>query len=122
MEFHWGGYGKGEHDDARACVKRALRREELKYEGGAILLNTETIVEWCNSTMGLGNTSKSMISRYFWLICEPNIENFQDCWTLIGSSEMHSFQSSNAMSLAIHNRKLACFFSSYMQLYAMDVN
>ena len=64
--------------------------------------------------MGLGNIGKSMVSRYFWLIHEPNIENFQDYYALTGSSEMHSFWSSNAMSLAIHTRKLACFFSSCM--------
>lgn len=69
------GHGKGEHDGARACVKRDLIREELKYKGGTILENVETIVQWCNSMMGLGNTGKSMVSTYFYLICEPNIEN-----------------------------------------------
>lgn len=29
--------------------------------------------------MGPGNTDKSMVSRYFWLIHEPNIENLRDC-------------------------------------------
>ena len=37
-------HGKGEHDGVGACVKRALNREELKYKGGAILENVETIV------------------------------------------------------------------------------
>ena len=64
--------------------------------------------------MELGNTSKSMVIRYFWLIHEPDIENLQDCCTLTGSSKMHSFQNSNATSLAIHTRKLACFFSLCM--------
>ena len=72
-------------------MKRALSREELKYEGGAILENDETIGQWCNSTMALGSTNKSMVSRYFWLIREPNIEKLQDCCTLIESREMHSF-------------------------------
>lgn len=107
-------HGKWEHDGAGEYVKRALSREELKYKGGAILENVETIVQWCNSIMGPGNTCKSMVSRYFWLICEPNIENLQDCCTLTWSSEMHSFWSSNVVSLVIHTRKLACFFSSCM--------
>ena len=72
------------------CEKR-LNIEELKYEGGTILQSAETIVQWCNYMMGQGNTSKSMVSRYFWLIHEPNIKNLQDFCTLIGSSEMHSF-------------------------------
>ena len=64
--------------------------------------------------MGPGNTGKSMVSRYFWLIHEPNIETLQDFCTLTRSSEMHLFQSSNVVSLAIHTRKLAYFFSSCM--------
>ena len=59
------GNGKGENDGVGECVKRALSREELKYEGGAILKNVEMIVQWCNSMIGPGTTSKSMVSRYF---------------------------------------------------------
>ena len=61
-------------DGARACVKRALSREELKYKGGTILENVETIVQWCNSTVGPGNKSNSMVYRYFWFIHEPNLK------------------------------------------------
>ena len=81
-------HGKEENDGVGACVKRALSREELKYKGDTILENVETIVQWCNSMMGPGNIGKSMVSRYFWLIHEPNIENLQDCCKLTGSSEM----------------------------------
>ena len=79
-----------------------------------MLENAKIIFQWCNSMMGPSNTGKSMVSRYIFLIHEPKIENFKDYCTLIGSSEMHSFKSSNAASLAIHTRKLACFFSLYM--------
>ena len=84
-------HGKREHDGVGACVKRALSREELKYESGAILQNAENFVQWCNSTMGPSNTCKSMVSKYFWLICQPNIKNLQECCTLVESNEMHSF-------------------------------
>lgn len=80
--FNEAGHGKGEHDGVGVCVKRDLSREELKYEGGAILKNNETIVQWWNSMMRLGNIGKSMVYIYFWLIHEPNIENLQDCCTL----------------------------------------
>ncbi|KAH9325124.1 hypothetical protein KI387_005302, partial [Taxus chinensis] len=50
--FTEAGHGKGEHDGAGACVKRALTREELKYKDGAKLIDVKSIVEWCNSTMG----------------------------------------------------------------------
>lgn len=62
------GHGKGEHNGASACVKRVLAREELKYEGGAKLIDETTIVQWCNSTMRPGNQGNSTISRYFWLM------------------------------------------------------
>lgn len=58
-------HGKGEHDGAKACVKRALAREELKYEGGVELIDAETIMRWCKSTMGLGNPGMCMVHRYF---------------------------------------------------------
>ena len=52
LNFTEVGHGKGEHDGAGACVKRALIREELKYKGGTKLENSKTIVQWCNSMMG----------------------------------------------------------------------
>ena len=44
-------HGKGEHDGVGACIKRALACEELKYKDGAILIDTKSIVQWCNTTM-----------------------------------------------------------------------
>ena len=102
--------------------EKVLSREKLKYKGGTILENVETIVQLYNSMMGLDNIGKSMASRYFWLIREPNIENLQDCCTLTGSSEKHSFRSSNAVSLAIHTKKIACFCSLFMHHYGINVN
>ena len=95
------GHGKGENDDARECVKRALSREELKYEGGTILENIETIVQWYSSMMGSGNTGKFMVSNFFWLICENDIEYLKNLCTVKGSSEMHSCRSSKEVPLAI---------------------
>lgn len=64
--------------------------------------------------MGLGNVSKYLVSRYFWLIREDEIENLQDYYTLKGSSEMYSCRCSNAISLAIYTRQLTCFCSMCM--------
>ena len=56
IQYMWNfteaGHGKGEHDGAGACIKRALAREELKYKDGAILTDAKSIVQWCNATMG----------------------------------------------------------------------
>ena len=73
----------------------------MKYEGGTVIEDAKSILQWCNSTVGPGHEGKSLVSRYFWLIHEDDIETLQDCCTLKGSSEMHFFRSSNAKSLAI---------------------
>ena len=41
-------HGKGEHDGVGACVKRALSKEQLKYEKRAKFKNAHEIMEWCS--------------------------------------------------------------------------
>ena len=100
--FKEAGHGKGEHDGAGACIKRALACEELKYTEKATLSDARCIVQWCNATMGPGNEGESMVRRFFWFMDETNIAPYEDCYTLIGSSELHSFRSCNAGSWSIH--------------------
>lgn len=108
MQYFWNfseaEHGKGEHDGVGACVKRALAREELKYEGGANSTNATTIVQWCNSTMGPSNQANSTISRYFWLIRESDVASYVDCCKLIGSSDLDVFRSSYAISPIIYTK------------------
>ena len=47
------GHGKGKHDGARACVKRATTKEKLKISG-VELLDAHSIVDWCSSTLSQG--------------------------------------------------------------------
>ena len=100
--FSEAGHGKGEHDGVGTCIKRALAREELKYKDGSILTDAKSIIQWCNATMGLCKESESMVHRFFWLIDNNNIAPYEYCCTLIGSSELHSFRSSDAGSWSIH--------------------
>ena len=69
IQYMWnfteGGHGKGEHDGAGPCIKRALAHEGLKYKDGAILINAKSIIQWCNATMGLGKEGESMVRRFF---------------------------------------------------------
>ena len=48
IQFMWNftktGHGKGEHNGAGTCIKRALACEELKYKDGTILTNVKSIV------------------------------------------------------------------------------
>ena len=85
--------GKGEHDGVGTCIKRDLAHEELKYKDGAILKDAKSIVQWCNTTMGPSKEGESTVRRFFWLIDNINIARYEDCCTLRGSSELHSFRS-----------------------------
>lgn len=81
------GNGKGEHDGAGACIKRALAQEELKYTNKEKLIDARDIVEWCNAKMGLGNQGRPLVHRFFWLIDDTNIAKYEYCCTLKGLSE-----------------------------------
>ena len=45
------GHGKGEHDGIGACIKKSIRREEMKFIG-ARLRDIASIVKWCASMIG----------------------------------------------------------------------
>ena len=62
-----GIYGKGEHDGAGTCIKKALAHEELKYKDGEILIDAKSIYLWCNATMGLGKESESTVNSFLGL-------------------------------------------------------
>ena len=66
------GHGKGEHDGAEACVKRALVKEQLKILR-ADLLDAHNIVDWCSSTLSKGVTLDLVEYRFFWLVEEASI-------------------------------------------------
>lgn len=63
--FTEAGHGKGDHDGASACIKRALSREELKYKGGATLIHEKSIIQWCNTIIGPGKEDESTVHRFF---------------------------------------------------------
>ena len=119
VQYMWNfieaSHGKGEHDGAGTCNKRVLAHEELKYKDGAILIDAKSIVQWCNAIMGPGKEGESMIHIFFWLIENTNIAPYEDYCTLIGSSELHSFRSSDVGSWSIHTWKMACYCPSCVE-------
>ena len=46
--FFESGHGKCEHDGARACIKRALRKYQMNYQGVRIN-DAHDVVEWCKA-------------------------------------------------------------------------
>jgi hypothetical protein len=65
--FFEAGHGKGEHDGVGACVKRALAREQLKFE------DARAIVDWCNTKLSRRTSDNSIIQCLFWLVEENDI-------------------------------------------------
>ncbi|KAH9325154.1 hypothetical protein KI387_005332, partial [Taxus chinensis] len=68
------GHGKGEHDGAGACIKRALKKQSFDYEGDR-LIDAHTVVEWCKkhfavqvSTSQASTSHVSTPHRVFWEI------------------------------------------------------
>lgn len=101
--------GKENNDGVDACVKRALCREQLKFEEKAKFKNASAIVHWCSTTLSTGSSQNSTIRRFFWLVKEENILPRYDCDTINGSARWHSFKSSNSNTWTIWTRELACF-------------
>ena len=62
--------------------------------------------------MGPCKEGESMVHRFFWLIDNTNIAPYEDCCTLIGSSELHSYRISDGSSWSIYTQKMACYFPS----------
>ena len=56
-------HGKGEHDRARACMKRALVKEQLNISG-AKLLDAPSIVDWCSLALSQGGTLDLVVRRF----------------------------------------------------------
>jgi hypothetical protein len=105
------GHGKGEHDGAGACIKTALRREEMKFTG-ARLRDAASIVKWCASVMGEQATRKSLVRRIFWEVTNVDRSQTHRVNTVHGTRQFHSIRSSDNSALQIWTRLKACFCSS----------
>lgn len=98
--FFEAGNGKGEHDGASACLKRALVKEQLRISG-ANFSDARFIVDCCSSTLSHGDTLDSVVTRFFWLVEESTMGYRLDCQTIKDSSKMHSFLGSDASTWTI---------------------
>ena len=61
--FFESGHGKGEHDGVGACIKRALRKYQMNYQGVRVN-DAHDVVEWCKTHFALDEVgTSSMTSR-----------------------------------------------------------
>jgi len=78
LEFFESRHGKGEHDGATVCVKRAIVKEQLKILATE-LLDAHSIFDWCSLALSQGGTLDSVVRRFFWLVEEGSIDDRSDC-------------------------------------------
>ena len=110
------GHGKGEHDGAGACIKIALRRQEMKFTTISLMWDAKTIVAWCSSVMGQGarrkedqSSQKAQVHRYFWEVVDVDLSHLYECKTIQGTHAFHSVRTSNNAIVEMWTRKLSCF-------------
>ena len=76
--FFENGHGKGEHDGVGACIKCALRKYQMNYQGVCVN-DTHDVVEWCKTHFALDEvrTSSTMSQqapyRVFWEITDMDV-------------------------------------------------
>ncbi|KAG0631145.1 hypothetical protein M758_1G230800 [Ceratodon purpureus] len=116
---YWGtGHGKGPHDGAGACVKRALRKEQLK-EDSVKLHNATDVVSFLRVEMNLPHAAypnaKQHVVRHFHLIGLSEVPRDKPlaCQTVPGSRSLHSIRSvSHTNNVLLECRDFCCFCSA----------
>ena len=113
---YWGtGHGKGPHDGAGACVKQALRREQVK-EDSVKLQNAADVVNFLRVDMNLPHaaypSARQHVVRHFYLIGLNDVPRDKPlaCQTVPGSRSMHSIRSvSHTNNVLLECRDFCCF-------------
>ena len=108
-------HGKGEHDGAGACVKRALRRYQLRRDTQRFR-DARQVVDWCTHHMGVDSSSSfstvgaRVVRRFFWYVDGADIDvSSGDCATVHGTLQLHSIRSSSIRDPTIFTHRHSCF-------------
>lgn len=111
---YWGtGHGKGPHDGAGACLKQALRKEQLKIDS-VKLQNAQDVVQFLNGNMNVPHAAypkaRQPVNRHFHLIGlnEVSRERPLACNTVKGS--VRSVSHTN--NVLLECRDFCCFCPS----------
>ena len=76
--FFESGHGKGEHDGVGACIKCALRKYQMNYQGVCVN-DAHHVVEWCKTHFALNKvgtsstTSQQVPYRVFWEMTRKDV-------------------------------------------------
>ena len=66
-------------------MKRALTREQLKFEDSVKFQDAYAIMDWCYTNISTISKENSTIWWLFWLVEENNITIHHNCETINGS-------------------------------------
>lgn len=109
------GHGKGEHDGAGACVKRALRRHQLRRDSERFR-DARQVVDWCTAHMTTSAASSfpqrdaRIVRRFFWYVDSSDIDSASlECATVDGTLRLHCIRSSSYDDPTIFTRRRSCF-------------
>ena len=83
------GHDKGEHDRASACIKIALRREEMRFTRNPHIKDAESIVQWCSTTMLDRTSVVRRPVRNFWHVVDIDQSRSYSCSTVQGTRGFH---------------------------------
>lgn len=113
--FFESGHGKGEHDGAGACIKRALQRYQLWHDSERFR-DARQVVDWCTLHMSMGASSSfgyqgaPAVRRFFWCVESSDIDVYSgECSTIPGTLQLHSIRSSSMRDPTIFTRLHSCF-------------
>ena len=108
--FFESGHGKGEHDGAGACIKRALRRYQMRFDAD-MMRDAKSVVDWCthNLCQDPNDRSDKFVRRFFWHITDIDREHAYTCKTVPGTRSLHSIRSTDHTDWVLHIRDHACY-------------
>ncbi len=108
------GHGKGPHDGARACLKWALWKEQLKANG-IPFQNITQVVSFIQSSMNLEHVYEhaQMDVKHNFIevkVGEVNMTHGYDCWIVTNSKSFHYVRSiTHSNNVFMETRELSCF-------------
>ena len=119
LEMMWSFFasrhGKGEHDGARAVIKRTLTHEQLKPNAWPMKCATNVVAFPKHTFSNIDQ--QSIVNRIFWEIKENEVSraHMWNCKRLKGSRKMHCVNGYSPVDkCSLRWRTLSCFCDQCM--------
>ena len=84
------GHDKGELDEADACMKTALQREEMRFTRNPHIKDAKSIVQWCSATMSDRTSVVGRPVKNFCHVVDIDRSRSYSCSIVQGTRGFHS--------------------------------